>query len=845
VKSSLIGLLVFLGAMSASAATFVVTSTNDSGPGSLRQAILDANADATPDQIAFNIPGDQVHTITLLSSSGELVITQPVTIDGYTQPGSSPNTLAVGDNAVLRIELTGETAFRFLNSGPSCIFRGLVLNRTPGVVSLGGSGSRIVGCFIGTNSTGSAVVSGGGAVGIGAAGSANLQVGGIARADRNIIAGTVIVTGYLDPVPSGVSIVNNYIGIDATGSKTLINGRIALSGVPGVTVGGATPESRNIILGDIVVEPLQRGGLPNPITVSGGSAIIQGNYVGFKADGTAADAPAFGAVRLFHNADGNLIGGPGGGARNLVATQMFVGSDNNMVQGNYVGVDATGNRAVPEPGSFPALVVQGQSNLGGYLALNNVIEANVVCSTEANGVYLYRAQGTFLRGNNIGMGADGVTVLPQANNGILIEAQETEGPNIIGGIGPGDGNMIVSGNNGVRCIPLPTGAPQPQIVIEGNSIVGIHGLGIDLGNAPVTPNDAGESDGIQNYPVLTSVLFSNGTVQVGGSLNSTPNLSFRIELFGNDQPNRFGYGQGQFYLGFTSVTTDASGNASFDLTLPVPNSVRAISSTATGPTRTSEFSATFLAKPQNISTRASVQTGDNIVIAGLIVRGTDPKRVLLRGLGPSVEVPGALQNPVLAIYNRLGVQITSNDNWADSQQDEIKATGLAPTDDREAALLMNLIPDSYTIQLRGAQNGTGVGLVEVYDLAAPGSELINLSTRGVVGTGDNVMIAGFIVGPDTRRGSHILVRGIGPSLSSVPDRLSDPVLELHDGNGGLLAINDDWRTNEAEIKATTIPPPDDRESALIADLAPGTYTAIVRGKNDSTGVGLVEFYNLH
>ena len=615
--------------------------------------------------------------------------------------------------------------------------------------------------------------------------------------------------------------------------------------MPGARIGGITPAERNVVVGDVIIQPAQYG-IMDPYTyVGGGSASILGNYIGVRADGTAAPSPAYGAVRLFQGSNDNLIGGPDPGARNVVATQVFVGSNNNMVRGNYLGVDAIGNRAVPEPGPFPAIVVQGESNLGGSLALNNMIEANVVCSTQANGIYLYRAQGTLVRGNNIGVGADGVTVLPQANNGILIEAQETEGPNIIGGTGPGEGNIVVSGNNGVRCIPLPIGAPQPQIVIEGNSIVGIAGLGIDLGNAPVTPNDAGDTDGIQNYPVLTSAVFSNGTVRIGGTLNSVLNTSFRIELFGNDQPSKYGYGQGQYYLGFTNVTTDATGNASFDVTLPVPNSVRAISSTATRPGRTSEFSATFFAKPQNISTRATVQTGDNIEIAGLIVRGTDPKKVLLRGLGPSLKVPGALQNPVLAIYNRLGAMITSNDNWADSQQNEIKATGLAPTDDREAALLMNLIPDSYTIQLRGAQDGTGVGLVEVYDLAAPGSELVNISTRGVVGTGDNVMIAGFIVGPDTGRGTHVLVRGIGPSLSSVPNRLSDPVLELHDGNGGLLASNDDWKTNEAEIKATTIPPTDDRESALIADLAPGTYTAIVRGKNDSSGVGLVEFYNLH
>jgi hypothetical protein len=821
--------------MSASAATFVVTNTNDSGPGSLRQAILDANADAVADQIAFNIPGTGVHTINPTFTLP--TVTQPVTIDGYTQPGSSPNTLSIGDNAVVTIQVSASTHTGIFVSGPNSLIRGL----DAWVTFTAAAGSRLVGCFVGK-----LLISGGDGP------ADNLQIGGTAVGDRNVIASVVTIGGASlnPPQIQNLSIVNNYIGIDASGTNPLLDGNgtpiggITISGVPGVTIGGNTAASRNIIIGNIIEQPYSYGCCGSNVTyVAGGSAKIQGNYLGMKADGTATAPQAYGTIRLSNGSDNNLVGGPDSGDRNVIA-QVWVESNNNVIQGNYIGVDATGNRAVSAAALYSAIVVKGVPNLGGSLALNNTIDSNVLCSTRADGVYLYRTV-TTLRGNNIGVGADGVTVLPQANNAILIEAQETEGPNMIGGTGPGDGNMIAGGNNGVRCIPLPIGAPQPQIVIEGNSIIGIAGLGIDLGNATVAPNDAGDTDGIQNYPILTSALFSNGTVRVGGMLNSVPNTGFRIELFGNDQPNKYGYGQGQYYLGFTDVTTDAGGNASFDVTLPVPNSVRAISSTATGPTRTSEFSATFLAKPQNISTRASVHTGDNIEIAGLIVRGTDPKKVLLRGLGPSLNVPGALQNPVLAIYNRLGAQITSNDNWTDSQQNEIRATGLAPTDDREAALLMNLIPDSYTIQLRGAQDGTGVGLVEVYDLAAPGSELINISTRGLVGTGDNVMIAGFIVGPDTGRGSHILVRGIGPSLSSVPGRLSDPVLELHDGNGGLLASNDDWRTNEAEIKATAIPPSDDRESALIADLAAGTYTAIVRGKNNSTGIGLVEFYNLH
>ena len=811
----------------------MVTNTNDSGPGSLRQAILDANADAVADQIAFNIPGTGYHQINATSSWP--AITQPVTIDGYTQPGSSPNTLAVGSNAMRTISLSGGSSITV--SAANCVIRGLVLDTSLSASFQAGAGSRIVGCSVYRLS----VSAGSGPVD-------NLQIGSPAPSDRNTII-KLFVGGASSAPPQiqNLQIANNYIGTDDSGSFPYLEninipaGEVRVSGVAGVTIGGAAAASRNVIIGNVTIQPFSYGSTTPTLVAAGGSASIQGNYIGVGSNGTAYGGVAYGTLKFSHLSDNNLIGGPTPGAGNVIA-QVWIESNNNMVQGNRIGVDATGNKALPFPAQlYSAVVVKGQPNLGGYVAMNNTIDSNVLCSTRADGVYLYRAV-TTVRGNNIGIGADGVTVLPQANNAILIEAQETEAPNVIGGTGPGDGNRIAGGNNGVRCTPL--GAPQPQILIEGNSIVGIAGLGIDLGNANVTPNDAGDTDGIQNYPVLTSAIFSNGTVQIGGTLNSVPNTNFRIELFGNDQPNRYGCGQGQYYLGFTNVTTDATGNASFDVTLPVPDSVRAISSTATGPGRTSEFSATLFAKPLNISTRASVQTGDNTVIAGLIIRGTDSKKVLFRGIGPSLKLPGALQDPVLALY-RGSTLITSNDNWTDSQQPEIEATGVAPTDDREAALLIDLAPDTYTIQLRGAQNGTGIGLVEMYDLSAPGSELSNISTRAVVGTGDNVLIAGFIVGPDTGRGTHVLVRGIGPSIPGVANRLLDPMLELHDGNGGLLASNDDWKTNEAAIRATSIPPTDDRESALVADLAPGTYTAIVRGKNGSTGVALVEVYNLH
>jgi hypothetical protein len=274
-----------------------------------------------------------------------------------------------------------------------------------------------------------------------------------------------------------------------------------------------------------------------------------------------------------------------------------------------------------------------------------------------------------------------------------------------------------------------------------------------------------------------------------------------------------------------------------------------ITVTATDPSgNTSEFSAA-IGQLLNISTRMQVLTGDNVLIGGFILSGSDAKKVIVRGIGPSLTsfgVPGALQDPFLELHDINGAIIATNDNWRDTQESEIEATGLAPTDDRESAIVMTLASDSsYTAILRGTNDTTGVGLVEVYDLdQTANSKLANISTRGFVDTGDNVMIGGFISGNGVAK---VIVRAIGPSLTSfgVPGALQDPTLELHDINGAIIATNDNWRdTQESEIEATGLAPTDDRESAIVATITPSNYTAIVRGNNDTTGVGLVEVYNI-
>ena len=246
----------------------------------------------------------------------------------------------------------------------------------------------------------------------------------------------------------------------------------------------------------------------------------------------------------------------------------------------------------------------------------------------------------------------------------------------------------------------------------------------------------------------------------------------------------------------------------------------------------------------NISTRLRVETGDNVLIGGFIITGNQPKRVIVRAIGPSLPVPGALADPFLELHGSGTFATITNDNWRTTQEAEIIATTVPPSNDSESAIVATLAPAAYTAIVRGVNNGTGIGLVEAFDLERMvDSKLANISTRGLVQTGDNVLIGGFIIlGQDPLR---VIVRAIGPSLP-VPGALLDPTLELRDPNGALIVANDNWRSDQqAEIIATTIPPTNDLESAIVRNLTPGNYTAIVRGTNNTTGVALVEAYALN
>jgi hypothetical protein len=255
----------------------------------------------------------------------------------------------------------------------------------------------------------------------------------------------------------------------------------------------------------------------------------------------------------------------------------------------------------------------------------------------------------------------------------------------------------------------------------------------------------------------------------------------------------------------------------------------------------------------NISTRGLVPDGSSVMIAGFIIEGSAQKKVIIRGMGPSLSksaVASPLQDPTLELHDSSGAILRSNDDWQSSQSAEISATGIAPPDPRESAIIATLDPGSYTAQLRGNPgtngSGFGVGVVEVYDLDSQPAitRLANISTRGEVELGDNALIGGFII---INNATDVVVRAIGPSLTQrgVAGALADPTLELRDADGSLLAANDNWRSSQQNAITTSgLAPTNDAESAILVNLVPGNYTAVVRGVNNSTGIALVEVYNL-
>jgi hypothetical protein len=607
--------------------TFVVNTVSDldvagglpTGQESLRQAIEDANADTSPDvdTIDFNIAGSGVQTIQPLSPLP--TITHPVFIDGYSQPGSSPNTLAVGDNAVLLIEL--DTVGLHIMAADTTV-RGLDIFDNG--IWLDGPGSDTVqGCFIGTDPTGEVaspsdsiyITSGGNLIGTNGDGVNDF-------AERNLLStngvygftlGTVTIYGANNVV------AGNYIGTDASGTKALggpgessgfgvlIGGNANRIGVNGHDVDASAEE--NVISGNGV------GGVD--ITYGGSQNVVAGNLIGTDVTGTQPlgnGGPGIDVVG--GGSDGNLIGTDGDGVgdafeRNIISANqgdgvdISQGSNYNIVAGNFIGTDVTGAQPlgnyqdginVSYGSSFNRIGTDGRS-------VDNVGERNII-SSNIRGIELGSSgpgQGNLIAGNWIGVGSDGrplgngFPVYPGGPSGGMGISINGDSSDQIGG-SPELANIIANTyfGPGVAIQGSATGVSvRANLIYNNGDALGIQ-LGpfsiVDIPNTPGGPH-TGPND-LQNYPVLSTAIGS-ATTQVLGTLNSTPNTTFTLDFYANDpdQGNAGAYGQGQYYLGSTSVTTDGSGNVSFNATgLAATTPGEWVTATATDPGgNTSEF----------------------------------------------------------------------------------------------------------------------------------------------------------------------------------------------------------------------------------------------------------------
>lgn len=571
------------------AAGFTVTNTNDSGPGSLRQAILDANSQPGLDTISFNIPGGGVKTIAPLTVLPAL--SDDSVLDGYTQPGAAVNTLALGSNATLLIELSGQNVPNavgqengILISSGSTYVSGLIINRwnSYGVfIQSDGGGSAIVGNWIGPSSTGTSVGANN-QFGVLIDGADAVRIGTAAPRDRNVISGNdgngvEILTGS-----NGTIIRGNYIGTTPGGNAMLGNG---FDGVytqgGGTVIGGVNAGEGNVISASLN----SVGILVNLASAS--ASVIQGNLIGTDATGMLDFGNADIGISVLGAAN-VLIGGNTPGARNIVAGNGFAGitvegsgSTGTAVLGNYIGTNATGAAAIGnDSGIFVGSGATG--TIIGSGSDGNVISGNVGIGIEIAGA---TTSGTQIVGNLIGVSV-GQTPLGNGSDGLFVNAATQ---NQIGFVGAGN---VIANNNGAA-INVSVGSGT---TISGNSIFSNTGIGIDLGGNGVTANDAGDADAgpnnLLNFPVLTT--YNGGaSPTVSGSYSGLPNTTLALEFFASVVGSA-ALAEGGQLIGSFVITTDGAGNATF--TVPVSSNftvgsfiTATASSTAT--VGTSEFSA--------------------------------------------------------------------------------------------------------------------------------------------------------------------------------------------------------------------------------------------------------------
>jgi len=617
------------------ASTFVVTNTNDSGSGSLRQAILDANANAGADVINFNI-GSGAQLITLASQLP--AISDPLTIDGTTQPGFAGTPI---------IEVTAANQFAgdgLVITAGSSVVRGLVVNKFRGHASTiqGNGGNVVEGNYIGTDVSGT-VAAANLQNGIFITGSTNNRIGGTTPGARNLISGNFGNGIHMALGASGNVVLGNYIGVNATGTNSLRNnnGVSLFNNASNNMIGGTSPTARNIIsgnlgsgidveasdgnvvqgnfigtnaAGDAAINNISTdvrvvgcsntriggttttpgttpGNVVLGIFVGGGSAtLIQGNLIGTNAAGTAK-LPTFGLGLVIWG--DVIIGGSAPGTGNVISgfnTAISTGNfGGGSILGNFIGTDITGTRAI---GNGTGVIIGGNirdTKIGGTTAS----ERNIISGNEI-GIDM-EFNNAIIKGNFIGTDISGTNALPNTVGGITVMSRSVG--NVIGGTEPGAGNIIAF-NSGSGISVSPDSFPNLSSTrnsIRGNSIHSNGVLGIDLGFDGVTVNDSGDTDSgpnnLQNHPTVLSVTTGSTTV-IQGTLNSTVSGSFVIDFYGSGTCDPSGHGEGASFLGTAATSTDANGNASFSATLPVTLPAgQVVTATATDSLgNTSEFS---------------------------------------------------------------------------------------------------------------------------------------------------------------------------------------------------------------------------------------------------------------
>lgn len=505
----------------------------------------------------------------------------------------------------------------------------------------------------------------------------------------------------------------------------------------------------------------------------------------------------------------------GGGGVSTVIGGTLNTANNGIIQITPGGAGAlltssTNNGVIQVPaGNNPFLV-------GGTGLINN--GSIVVNTTAANSttVMQFTADGT--------LGGTGSLTLNGIINTFNVADLDCNGHKVINGAGHtirGNGDIFTNGglftNNGI----ISPGLSPGKISVSGNYVQGSTGmLNMEIGG----------------YTAVTEYdqFAISGSAALAGTLNLTLTDGFRPKVNDVFQILTFGSFTGGFttinFTGFTAQVTYAAGGITIKV-LTVPDI------------------------PINIATRLLVNPDPNQLIGGFIITGTQPKKVIIRGIGPSLAAffSGVLADPTLQLFQG-NTLLVSNDNWkvrdsdGSSQQAEVEATTVPPKNNLESAIVTTLAPGAYTAVMRGKGGASGIGVVEAYDLDLNAkSKLANIATRGLVGTNENVMIGGFITGGNGQADSKVVIRAIGPSLAAfgIPNVLQDPLLELHSANGTTIQTNDDWQdTQPTEITQTGLAPTDPRESAMVSILPDGNYTAIVRGKNNTSGVAVVEVYSV-